>query len=243
MPRNRWSRAAGMAVILMVVAGGAFYAGARLSPAGHEAQAGAPSHSPGPSSIAAESEQALHHLHETIAKLARQVLASVESAERLENDANDQRTTVKSAERTFEHAKLAREVAEIGVVEYESGTLPQEKTVAQGVIQLAKSDLERARQDTEIAKTRLSKIKQASRECAGDLVNEYLFDDRVTAAGLRQTVATLAVEQAEAKLKVCASVGLSASPADGTQMHEIIGTADARMYAVKRHGRGHVRAS
>ncbi len=44
-------------------------------------------------------------------------------------------------------------------------------------------------------------------------------------------------------IQVCASVGLSASPADGTHMHEIIGTADARMYAVKRHGRGHVRAS
>jgi diguanylate cyclase (GGDEF)-like protein len=44
-------------------------------------------------------------------------------------------------------------------------------------------------------------------------------------------------------LKVNASVGLASSPGDGTHMHEIIGTADARMYAVKRHGRGHVRAS
>jgi diguanylate cyclase (GGDEF)-like protein len=43
-------------------------------------------------------------------------------------------------------------------------------------------------------------------------------------------------------LKVSASVGLASSPGDGTHMHEIIGTADARMYAVKRHGRGHVRA-
>jgi diguanylate cyclase (GGDEF)-like protein len=43
-------------------------------------------------------------------------------------------------------------------------------------------------------------------------------------------------------LKVSASVGLSSFPGDGTRMHEIIGTADARMYAVKRHGRGHVRA-
>jgi len=43
-------------------------------------------------------------------------------------------------------------------------------------------------------------------------------------------------------LKVSASVGLSSSPGDGTHMHEIIGTADARMYAVKRHGRGQVRA-
>ena len=43
-------------------------------------------------------------------------------------------------------------------------------------------------------------------------------------------------------IQVSASVGLSTSPADGTHMHEIIGTADARMYAVKRHGRGHIRA-
>ncbi|HVN94323.1 MAG TPA: sensor domain-containing diguanylate cyclase [Terracidiphilus sp.] len=43
-------------------------------------------------------------------------------------------------------------------------------------------------------------------------------------------------------LQVSASVGISCSPADGTRMHEIIGTADARMYAVKRHGRGQIRA-
>jgi diguanylate cyclase (GGDEF)-like protein len=45
------------------------------------------------------------------------------------------------------------------------------------------------------------------------------------------------------KLSVSASVGLSSAPDDGRQGHEIIGTADARMYAVKRHGRGHIRAS
>ncbi len=44
-------------------------------------------------------------------------------------------------------------------------------------------------------------------------------------------------------LKVSASVGLSSSPADGTRVHEIIGTADVRMYAVKRHGRGAIRAN
>ena len=44
-------------------------------------------------------------------------------------------------------------------------------------------------------------------------------------------------------LKVSASVGIASAPRDGWQMHEIIGTADARMYAVKRHGRGQVRAA
>jgi diguanylate cyclase (GGDEF)-like protein len=42
-------------------------------------------------------------------------------------------------------------------------------------------------------------------------------------------------------LKVSASVGLASAPRDGGHTHEIIGTADARMYAVKRHGRGHIR--
>jgi diguanylate cyclase (GGDEF)-like protein len=44
------------------------------------------------------------------------------------------------------------------------------------------------------------------------------------------------------KLSINASVGLASSPDDGVAVHAIIGTADARMYAVKRHGRGQVRA-
>ena len=42
------------------------------------------------------------------------------------------------------------------------------------------------------------------------------------------------------KLKVSASVGLASAPADGTSLHTIIRAADARMYAVKNDGRGHV---
>jgi|SRR5208337_365007 len=45
------------------------------------------------------------------------------------------------------------------------------------------------------------------------------------------------------KLNVSASVGLASAPDDGTQVHAVIGTADARMYAVKSHGRGHVRGA
>ncbi len=42
------------------------------------------------------------------------------------------------------------------------------------------------------------------------------------------------------KLRVSASMGLASAPRDGTQMHAIIGTADARMYTVKSGGRGRV---
>jgi diguanylate cyclase (GGDEF)-like protein len=45
------------------------------------------------------------------------------------------------------------------------------------------------------------------------------------------------------KLNVSASVGLASAPGDGIQVHAIIGTADARMYAVKSHGRGNVRGA
>lgn len=43
------------------------------------------------------------------------------------------------------------------------------------------------------------------------------------------------------RLRVSASVGLATAPGDGTAVHAVIGTADARMYAVKIDGRGKVR--
>jgi diguanylate cyclase (GGDEF)-like protein len=45
------------------------------------------------------------------------------------------------------------------------------------------------------------------------------------------------------KLRVSASIGLSTAPADGLTVHAIIGAADARMYAAKTNGRGHVRGA
>jgi diguanylate cyclase (GGDEF)-like protein len=45
------------------------------------------------------------------------------------------------------------------------------------------------------------------------------------------------------KLSVSASVGLATGPADGANVHTIIGAADARMYTVKISGRGRVRGA
>lgn len=42
------------------------------------------------------------------------------------------------------------------------------------------------------------------------------------------------------ELSIGASVGMASAPGDGSQVHAIIGTADARMYSVKSHGRGYV---
>ncbi len=45
------------------------------------------------------------------------------------------------------------------------------------------------------------------------------------------------------RLRVSASVGLATAPGDGKTVHTIIGTADARMYAVKIDGRGKVKGA
>jgi len=45
------------------------------------------------------------------------------------------------------------------------------------------------------------------------------------------------------KLSVSASMGLATGPADGSNVHTIIGAADARMYLVKMSGRGRVRGA
>jgi len=45
------------------------------------------------------------------------------------------------------------------------------------------------------------------------------------------------------KLRVSASIGVSTAPADGLTVHAVIGAADARMYAAKTNGRGHVRGA
>lgn len=45
------------------------------------------------------------------------------------------------------------------------------------------------------------------------------------------------------ELRISASVGISAAPADGTTIHAIIAAADARMYKVKSSGRNAVRGA
>jgi diguanylate cyclase (GGDEF)-like protein len=45
------------------------------------------------------------------------------------------------------------------------------------------------------------------------------------------------------KLSVSASLGVATAPIDGLTVHEIIGAADSRMYAVKTSGRGRVRGA
>jgi diguanylate cyclase (GGDEF)-like protein len=72
--------------------------------------------------------------------------------------------------------------------------------------------------------------------------------DAKTALGLTKTIHRALMEtefclKNGLKLHVSASVGVASAPGDGIQVHAIIGTADARMYAVKSHERGSVRGA
>ncbi len=102
-----------------------------------------------------------------------------------------------------------------------------------------------------LAKTanRLQELKRKQDSCfryGGDEFVILMPDTNARAALAQATAMNLALLDTQfrmkdgLKLKVSASVGLSSAPDDGVAVHEIIGTADARMYAVKSHGRGQV---
>lgn len=96
---------------------------------------------------------------------------------------------------------------------------------------------------------RLQELSRSCDECFRYGGDEFviLMRDTDGGAALAQSVtlhraltATDFQMKSGLKLKVSASVGLASAPVDGTSLHTIIRAADARMYAVKNDGRGHV---
>ena len=62
----------------------------------------------------------------------------------LKDQLTNQVITTKGAEAAYQNAKLTREVAEIGVIEYLEGIYKQDHATAEGEIKLAEADLKRA---------------------------------------------------------------------------------------------------
>ena len=69
-----------------------------------------------------------------------QLVCELDSAA-LNDQLINQKITTKSAKANFQNATLTREVAEIGVVEYEEGIYKQDLATVKGEIKLAESDL------------------------------------------------------------------------------------------------------
>jgi len=156
----------------------------------------------GQSAFAAEIGLTLKKQHGRMINLANQLIGRSDGLHKLEDQLVNQQITVASAKAIFSNAELTRTVAEIAVIEYEEGIFLQDRAVAEAVLKLAQSDLERARDSIEIAKDRLAKIKQASKGSTSDIVNEFAFADILMNAERRLPRSELAVRQAEAKLKM-----------------------------------------
>ena len=130
------------------------------------------------------------------------VLAEIEVRSRGKDEETNRMIAVENAKANFGNAELTREIAEIGVVEYEEGIFKQDAAVASGEVKLAESDWQRAQDAIEFTKERLTQLKLASKGTAGDVATVYLYEDNVLNAEAREPKARLALEQAQNKLKM-----------------------------------------
>ncbi len=97
---------------------------------------------------------------------------------------------------------MTREIAEIGVIEYEAGLFKQDEATATGELKLAESDLSRSKNMLEIDKERLAQIKKLSSGSGYDLYTQFSYEDRVASAERRESVARIAIDKAQAKLDI-----------------------------------------
>ncbi len=157
-----------------------------------------------PLSVVLDSRKTLTKLKEELLRIAKQAREKAGATGRSQADVEDlainQEITVKSAEANYENAKLTREVAEIGVVEYEEGIFPQDRATAEGELKLFESDLSRATDRIQLANDQLAKIRTASDGSIYDLALEFSFEDRVSESELQETKARIAVAKAQSKL-------------------------------------------
>jgi hypothetical protein len=196
------------------------------------AQDGAPKDAKAPATQSAavsdfirEIEQILKRQNDRMATIAAPTLAAVDAFDRVSDRSIVQSMATHTAGERYKDAKLSRELAEIGIIEYKAGTAVQELAVAEGMVKLAQSDLERARNDTAEAKTRLARITRLDNESASSLSLVFMYTDRLKAAELEQLKAKYVIEQAESKRKVLAEFAqrkhLMELQSDIEKMHSI----------------------
>jgi multidrug resistance efflux pump len=100
----------------------------------------------------------------------------------------EQAIATRAAEARYQNARLTREVAEIGVVEYIEGVFQQETATAKGEIALGESNLKRAEDRVEWAEKMAEK--------------RFLSEAQLTSDRLALQQAKFALEQAKVKKKI-----------------------------------------
>jgi len=166
---------------------------------GQKALAGDPSSESG---FAAEIRQALKKQHDRMIELANQLIGCAGVSEDLEGQLTIQQTKIESAKASLQSAALTREAAEMALIEYEQGIFVQEKAATEAELTLARSDLERAQRQIQIAKDRLAQTSKQAASSTSDLAIGFRLSDQVFIAELEANKAELAIGQAKSKLKV-----------------------------------------
>jgi RND family efflux transporter MFP subunit len=119
----------------------------------------------------------------------------------------NQRATAHAAEAAAQNARLAREVTEIAVTEFEEGSFPLELAAIQGEIKLAESDFLKAEarvQRTRRARERMNDAitKKLPKSEPADVLADLDVDDRLATAERELLRGRLVLEQAQSRLNL-----------------------------------------
>ena len=130
-----------------------------------------------------------------------QIVCELDSA-RLKDQLINQRITMKAAEANYENAKIAREVAEIAVVEYSDGIYKSEMKILKDAGTAAQSAIDKA--DTRLGRTRLARKRvhdilatKGTPSAPADIVAELDIEDRLESAELTLLRERLMLDQAK----------------------------------------------
>jgi hypothetical protein len=152
-----------------------------------------------PASAAVTSPRKLSVLHAEIARLADSVLANVEEHDRLVSAAALCNVALAELQLACGQAKLARERAEIAVIEYEQGTARQDEAKSSGDVFEARRNLESVKQKIEVLNLERSQIKETTKDPIAGLAASILIRDRLRVAERQESVAATALAEAEAR--------------------------------------------
>ena len=99
----------------------------------------------------------------------------------------NQEIATQKAEATYQNAKLSREVAQIGVLEYEKGIYPAAKSAIQREIKMAEIGMRRGKarlERTLLARQKLNEVlaRSGGAKTPGDIVAELEIQDRLDSA-------------------------------------------------------------
>ncbi len=146
-----------------------------------------------PSDFIAAARRTQKEQHDRMTRLANQLIKTADVPHLFEGRIAMQPFKLESARASLRSAELAREAAEIALVEFEKG-MPQEEVHAKEQLKLAQRHLERLRQHIPQSKERRAQIEQAAKGANIDVAP-------LVSAELEEKKAVSETELAESKLK------------------------------------------